>query len=100
MSGSFPSSMSLGLLSRSSASDRNYALKVQANYIDTYMHPPTRFDRSTYEDIKESVRLSSVPVVRIFGSTDQGQTVTAHVHGVFPYIYIEHKGTLDPDEGS
>jgi len=43
--------------------------------------------------------LSSVPVIRLFGATDKGQRVVAHVHGVFPYLYVRYKGKLDPDSG-
>lgn len=46
-----------------------------------------------------SDQLKGVPIVRIYGATDQGQRVVAHVHGVFPYSYIEYTGSLDPDEG-
>lgn len=42
-------------------------------------------------------KLRAVPVLRIFGATDQGQRVVAHVHGAFSYVYIEYKGSLDPD---
>ncbi|GAA5992097.1 hypothetical protein JCM10908_000742 [Rhodotorula pacifica] len=38
----------------------------------------------------------TVPVIRIFGATDRGQRVCAHVHGAFPYVYVEYKGKLDP----
>ncbi|KAL8283649.1 hypothetical protein RQP46_005444 [Phenoliferia psychrophenolica] len=41
--------------------------------------------------------LRAVPEVRIFGATDMGQRVVAHVHGTFPYVFIEYKGKLDPD---
>ncbi|GAA5859597.1 hypothetical protein JCM8547_006156 [Rhodosporidiobolus lusitaniae] len=41
--------------------------------------------------------LYKVPIIRIFGATDKGQRVAAHVHGAFPYIYIEYKGDLNPD---
>ncbi|BGP52794.1 DNA polymerase zeta [Rhodotorula sphaerocarpa] len=40
--------------------------------------------------------LHTVPVIRIFGATDRGQRVCAHVHGAFPYVYVEYKGKLDP----
>jgi DNA polymerase zeta len=28
---------------------------------------------------------------------DTGQRVVAHIHGVFPYLYVEYKGKLDAD---
>lgn len=43
--------------------------------------------------------LHTVPVIRIFGATDRGQRVCAHVHGAFPYVYVEYKGKLDPTSG-
>lgn len=43
--------------------------------------------------------LRAVPQLRIFGATDSGQRVVAHVHGVFPYLYIEYFGKLDPPTG-
>ncbi|KAM0755963.1 hypothetical protein T439DRAFT_295975 [Meredithblackwellia eburnea MCA 4105] len=43
-------------------------------------------------------KLRAVPEIRIFGATDRGQRVVAHVHGAFPYVYVEYKGgKLDPD---
>lgn len=49
--------------------------------------------------LPEGEKLASVPVIRIFGATDKGQRVVAHVHGAFPYVYIAYKGKLDPDSG-
>lgn len=51
--------------------------------------------RSPYS--KELLR--QVPVIRIFGATDKGQRVCAHVHGAFPYVFVEYKGKMDPDSG-
>ncbi|QSS58945.1 hypothetical protein I7I51_08375, partial [Histoplasma capsulatum] len=39
-----------------------------------------------------------VPVIRVFGTTETGQKVCAHVHGAFPYLYIEYQGSLNPKE--
>ncbi|GAA5834931.1 hypothetical protein JCM11251_002064 [Rhodosporidiobolus azoricus] len=42
--------------------------------------------------------LHAVPVIRVFGATDRGQRACVHIHGVFPYVYIDYKGKdLDPD---
>lgn len=45
------------------------------------------------------MHLASVPLIRLFGATDKGQRVVAHVHGVFPYLYVKYKGKLDPESG-
>lgn len=43
--------------------------------------------------------LRSIPVIRLFGATDKGQRVVAHVHGVYPYLYVKYTGKLDPESG-
>jgi DNA polymerase zeta len=38
-------------------------------------------------------------VIRVFGSTETGQKVCAHIHGAFPYLFVEYKGSLKAEEG-
>lgn len=46
-----------------------------------------------------SLELRSAPEIRIWGSTELGQRCCVHVHGFLPYVYLEYKGELDPEEG-
>ncbi|KAH6677646.1 DNA polymeras-like protein zeta catalytic subunit [Halenospora varia] len=69
--------------------------RVRLNCIDHYQSTPTKFDPL----LRNNVQLSQihkepkVPVIRVFGATETGQKVCAHIHGAFPYLYIEHTGT-------
>ncbi|CEH17017.1 probable catalytic subunit of dna polymerase zeta upr-1 [Ceraceosorus bombacis] len=66
--------------------------------IDHVLCDPTPYDRATSAfNPPDQPLLRKVPVLRIFGATPQGQRVCCHVHGVFPYTYIEYTGSLRPD---
>jgi hypothetical protein len=75
--------------------------RVRLNCIDHYQSVPTSFDPL----LRSNVHLSQihkepkVPVIRVFGATETGQKVCAHIHGAFPYLYIEYNGSLVQDEG-
>ncbi|KAK3311463.1 uncharacterized protein B0T15DRAFT_387080 [Chaetomium strumarium] len=71
--------------------------RVRLNCIDHYQATPTRYDPSLRKDshLVESSKQPKVPVIRVFGSTETGQKVCAHIHGAFPYLYIEYRGPLD-----
>ncbi|PNY26250.1 DNA polymerase [Tolypocladium capitatum] len=74
--------------------------RVRLNCIDHYQATPSRYDPQLRNDVRPS-QLSKgpkVPVVRIFGSTETGQKVCAHVHGAFPYLYVEYEGGLAAEE--
>lgn len=40
-----------------------------------------------------------MPVIRVFGATETGQKVCAHIHGAFPYLFVEYTGSVIPDDG-
>jgi DNA polymerase zeta len=73
--------------------------RVRLNCIDHYQSSPTRFDPQLRRNVTPSQRSNEpkVPVLRVFGSTETGQKVCAHIHGAFPYLYIEYQGSLEPD---
>ncbi|KAJ5520105.1 C4-type zinc-finger of DNA polymerase delta [Penicillium fimorum] len=74
--------------------------RVRLNCIDHYqataseLDPPLPFR----DDVSEKDFKPKVPVIRIFGATETGQRVCVHVHGAFPYLYIEYNGSLAPED--
>lgn len=75
--------------------------RVRLNCIDHYQATPTRYDPQLRNDIgpAQAKKGPKVPVVRVFGSTETGQKVCAHIHGAFPYLYVEYQGSLEPEDG-
>lgn len=75
--------------------------RVRLNCVDYYHTTPTEFDPSLPKDDGTSPQkeLSKVPVIRVFGATETGQKVCAHIHGAFPYLYIRYEGSLAAEEG-
>ncbi|CZR64127.1 probable catalytic subunit of DNA polymerase zeta UPR-1 [Phialocephala subalpina] len=74
--------------------------RLRLNNIDHYQSTPTRFDPLLRNNIKPSQlqKEPKVPVIRVFGATETGQKVCAHIHGAFPYLYIEYTGSLTLDD--
>ncbi|KAJ2895409.1 DNA polymerase family B [Zalerion maritima] len=70
--------------------------KVRLNCIDSYQSTPTKYDPQLRRALRpeQLSKQPKVPVIRVFGSTETGQKVCAHVHGAFPYLYIEYQGSL------
>ncbi len=75
--------------------------RVRLNCVDHYQAVRTDFDphvpRGNGTTTKQDA--PKVPVIRVFGATETGQKVCAHIHGALPYLYIEYTGSLVPDEG-
>ncbi|KAI0118168.1 DNA polymerase family B [Nemania sp. FL0031] len=74
--------------------------RVRLNCIDHYQATPTRYDPPLRNDVRPSQlrKEPKIPVIRVFGSTETGQKVCAHIHGAFPYLFIEYDGNLNPDD--
>jgi len=75
--------------------------RVRLNCVDHYQAVPSEFDPPLPygNDSSRGGDRPKVPVIRVFGSTETGQKVCAHVHGAFPYLYVEYYGSLAPDQG-
>ena len=80
--------------------------RVQLNCVDHYQAMPTDLDPQVYlgnrkkDDQAKQTFAPNVPVIRVFGTTNTGQKVCAHIHGAFPYLFIEYTGDLAPAEGT
>ena len=74
--------------------------RVRLNCVDHYQAEATQFDPRlpTRSSKDEKTPEPKVPVIRVFGATETGQKVCAHVHGAFPYLYIKYHGGLEADE--
>ncbi|KAL4922232.1 hypothetical protein BDW62DRAFT_79917 [Aspergillus aurantiobrunneus] len=72
--------------------------QVRLNCVDHYQANPSEFDPPLpYQDeIRERGYRPKVPVIRIFGTTETGQKICVHVHGAFPYLYVQYDGDLSP----
>ncbi|GAA6006501.1 hypothetical protein JCM10207_004954 [Rhodosporidiobolus poonsookiae] len=73
-------------------------IRFRLSHIDYYLAHTTeaaQFDNPRSPFSKDPLRV--VPVIRIFGATDRGARVLAHIHGAFPYVYIKYEGKLDPE---
>lgn len=75
--------------------------RVRLNCIDHYQAAPTRYDPPLRKDsqLSKVAKQPRVPVIRVFGATETGQKVCAHIHGAFPYLYVEYDGPLDKPSG-
>ncbi|KAG0638169.1 hypothetical protein HOY80DRAFT_923269 [Tuber brumale] len=74
------------------------AFRIRLNNIDSYQAYPTSLD-PIFPHIPDDERPPKIPIVRVFGATETGQKVCAHIHGAFPYLYVEYPGkSLMPED--
>jgi DNA polymerase zeta len=99
MSAEAPPSAGVNAQPTTTLADPDCFLRMRLSAIDfvqSYDHSPFDNRRSPFS----KGPLRSVPTIRIFGATDKGQRVVAHVHGVLPYVYVKYEGALDPESGT
>ncbi|KAI4206771.1 MAG: hypothetical protein LQ348_000839 [Seirophora lacunosa] len=74
--------------------------RIRLNCIDHYQGVPTVLDPQLSGRVPQiqQKNAAKVPIIRVFGATETGQKVCAHIHGAFPYLYIEYYGSLIPDD--
>ncbi|EMC98032.1 hypothetical protein BAUCODRAFT_120942 [Baudoinia panamericana UAMH 10762] len=76
--------------------------RVRLNCVDHYQHPPTSLDPLLWgpKALSSTQRgnLPHVPIIRVFGATETGQKVCAHIHGALPYLLISYAGSPDADQ--
>ncbi|PNS15923.1 DNA polymerase zeta catalytic subunit [Sphaceloma murrayae] len=71
--------------------------RVRLNCVDHYQATPTSLDPPLWGHKTKSSQQNGpqVSVIRVFGATETGQKVCAHIHGAFQYLYLDYEGSLD-----
>ncbi|EME39004.1 hypothetical protein DOTSEDRAFT_75635 [Dothistroma septosporum NZE10] len=73
--------------------------RVRLNCVDHYQNAPSILDAPIFGPrgfaLTQRDKLPQVPVIRVFGSTETGQKVCAHVHGALPYLYVSYQESTD-----
>lgn len=74
--------------------------RVRLNCVDHYQATPTEFDAQLpgAHGSNQQRAVPKVPVIRVFGATETGQKVCAHVHGALPYLYVGYDASLIPED--
>ncbi|KAI4154482.1 MAG: hypothetical protein LQ341_000334 [Variospora aurantia] len=74
--------------------------RIRLNCTDHYQGLPTVFDPRLSGLVRQiqQKNAAKIPIIRVFGATETGQKVCAHIHGALPYLYIEYHGSLIPDD--
>ncbi|KAF9015170.1 hypothetical protein BDQ17DRAFT_1403881 [Cyathus striatus] len=61
-------------------------LSVRIDHVDYTLIPPGPLDNTS---------LALVPTIRIFGISSTGENTCAHIHQVYPYLFVEYTGRLE-----
>ncbi|KAK4495386.1 hypothetical protein PRZ48_013717 [Zasmidium cellare] len=73
--------------------------RVRLNCLDNYQNAPSTMDAPIWGPTALSStqrnNLPQVPVIRVFGATETGQKVCAHIHGAFPYLFVPYQESTE-----
>ncbi|KAK7530431.1 hypothetical protein IWX49DRAFT_643110 [Phyllosticta citricarpa] len=75
--------------------------RFRLNCVDHYQATTTKFDPQLHRGLgipSQRENAFQVPIIRVFGATETGQKVCAHIHGALPYLYLEYDGSIEPAE--
>lgn len=70
----------------SNSSPKNI-LSIKIVSVDNYLSYPIKNLDVEYSEFRNDV-VKFVPVIRIFGTTQNKKKICANVHGAFPYFYV------------
>lgn len=73
---------------------------LQLNNYDFYMAKPSALLDTNYGKSLPLNKFDNVPIIRVYGCLPSGHQVLCHIHGVFPYIFINYDGNIDTDSSS
>ncbi|KAA1065375.1 DNA polymerase zeta, variant 2 [Puccinia graminis f. sp. tritici] len=85
---------------RDDVPDDGPAIRFRLIQLDTLNSPPSDsspLSLKTSPFLPRGQQLYKVPVLRLFGATQAGQRVVAHVHGAMPYFYVQFEAGILPD---
>ena len=75
--------------------------RVRLNCVDHYQACLTGLDPPLFGSHGSTQQRDApqLPVIRVFGATETGQKVCAHIHGALPYLFVEYHGSLEKEAG-
>ena len=74
--------------------EENCFISFDIKAIDYYITIPNKEHDICYSSLTGTA-INQVPILRIWGSTPNGEKVCCHLHKIFPYFYLEYLASKD-----